>query len=89
MSSPDPIMLAILTAAPKPKADHVPTIRFDVPQLTTEQIVNSVQHDKPVWRTLDVLIRESIEDKRAKKLSDLYDLNTILEPEFETREFGI
>ena len=67
----------------------VPTIRFDIPQLTTEQIVNSVQNNKPVWRTLDALINESIEEKRAKKLSDLYDLTPIPKPEFEEREFGI
>lgn len=73
----------------KPKPATVPTIRFDVPPLTTEQIVSSVQNNKPVWRTLDVLINESIEEKRAKKLSDLYDLTPIPKPEFEEREFGI
>ena len=68
---------------PKPEST-VPTIRFDVPPLTTEQIVNSVQNDKPVWRTLQALHEESIEDRRAKALERRHPtLTPIPQPEWE------
>lgn len=74
----------------KPKEPaNVPSIRFDVPPLTTEAIVKSVSGTGGPWRSLTEVICESIEDRRAKKLSDLYDRTEIPQPEFETREFGI
>jgi hypothetical protein len=77
-----------LKGKPKPAA-NLPTLRFDVPELTQEILVKSVQSGVGPWRTLEAIHRESIEEKRAKKLSDLYDRTEIPEPLFEEREFGI
>jgi hypothetical protein len=71
----------------KPETEpDVPTIHFHVPKLTTEQIVNSVQSGKPVWRTLQALHEESIEERRSKRLSDQFDLTPIPEPYFESED---
>jgi len=71
---------------PKPKADNVPTLRFDLPPLTTEQIVESVQNNKPVWRTLEAIYRESIEEKKAKAFERRYAMTPIPEPVFDSED---
>jgi hypothetical protein len=58
-----------------------------VPPVTTETILESL-HGLG-WKDLQAVYRESVEERRAKKLSDQYDRTAIPEPEFEEREFGI
>jgi hypothetical protein len=71
----------------KPKAEPtVPTIRFDVPPLTDADIVKSVSGNGGPWRSLQDVYRESIEEKRAKRLSDRFDVTPIPTPEFESEE---
>jgi len=67
---------------PKPEAT-VPTIRFDVPPLTPEQIAKSVSGTGGPWRSLQDVYKESIEEKRAKRLSDRYDMTLIPQAEWE------
>lgn len=64
----------------------VPTIGFDVPPLTEADIVKSVSGTGGPWRSLQDVYRESIEEKRAKRLSDRYDTTPIPEPYFDSED---
>jgi len=81
MSTP----LDVLNRPPKPKADsHV--LRFDIPKLTPEALVNAVQNDKPIWKLLSQCAVEDEAAKRAKRISDRYDQTPIPEPEWEPND---
>jgi hypothetical protein len=83
MSSP----LDVLNRQPKPKADtHVPALRFDIPTLTPEDIVKSVQSNKPLWRLLSQAAAEDEAAKRAKRISDRYDMTPIPQAEWEPND---
>jgi hypothetical protein len=70
----------------KPKPE-VPTIHFDLPPpLTPEQIAKSISGNGGPWRSLQDVYRESIEDRWAKRLSDLYDMTVIPEPEWDPED---
>lgn len=86
----NPITLADVEAflsqkKPKPEPT-VPTLRFDLPPLTDADIVKSVSGEGGPWRSLQDVYRESIEEKRAKKLSDLFDMTPIPPPDFESED---
>jgi hypothetical protein len=66
-----------------------PKIHFHLPPLGRKEIVENVMYNKGGWRTLEAVHRESIEERRAKKLSDLYEFTEIPSAEFDEREFGI
>lgn len=67
---------------PKPAAT-VPTIRFDIPKLTPQDIVNNVFHGKGGWKTLQQATNETAEAERQRKLDERFGMNTIPEPEFD------
>jgi len=73
----------------KPKPE-VPTIRFDLPPpLTPEQIAKSVAGNGGPWRSLQDVYRESIEEKRAKRLADRYDMTLIPQAEWDPEDWHI
>ena len=66
---------------PKPKAETVPTLHFHVPKLTGQQIVESVQKDKALWKLLSQTALESEGEKRAKALERKWGMTPIPEPD--------
>jgi hypothetical protein len=68
---------------------HVPEIRFDIPKLTPDALVNAVQNDRPIWKLLSQAALEDEAAKQAKKLSDRYDQTPIPAPEFETEDWHL
>jgi hypothetical protein len=73
----------------KDKTDNVPTIRFDIPPLTTEAIVKSVQQDKAIWKSLQQTAVEDEATKRAKAMSDRYDMTPIPKPEWDPEDWHL
>jgi hypothetical protein len=70
----------------KPKANNVPTLHFDVPPLTLTDIVNNVFHDKGGWKTLDRVLAEADNVRRARKFREKYELTPIPEPQFDPED---
>jgi hypothetical protein len=84
----DHIMLEILrkdieSKKPQPQADTVPTIRFDVPPITTETILEAVKRGRGPWRNVDEIIRETKEEERRRKYELKYGWNEIPKPEWD------
>ena len=65
------------------KPDTVPTIRFDIPPLTTQDIVDNVFHNKGGWTSLAQAAAETAEGIRQRRISEKYDMTPIPRPEFE------
>jgi len=65
----------------KPK-DNVPSLYYEVPELTSEILVNSVQTGVAPWRLLSDIARESIEEQKARKLREKYEMVRIPQPEW-------
>lgn len=74
----------------KPEPATVPTIRFDLPPLTSEAIVKSVSGTGGPWRNLQDVYRESLEDQKAQALDRRYGMTPIPEPDgfFDTEDLG-
>jgi hypothetical protein len=73
-ASPDPRVLEILREGiegrkKQTKSDKVPTMRFNLPELTPELLVKSVQSGVAPWRLLSDVARESIEEQKAPQTS--------------------
>ena len=88
MKTPDQLMPEGEPHKPNSQPDS-PTIHFHAPKLTGRQIVDSVQNNKPLWRTLQQTAIEDEATKRAKALSDRYDMTPIPRPEFDEEDWHL
>ena len=70
----------------KPKANNVPTIRFDVPPLTPADIVSNVCDNRGGWKTLDRVLAEADNERRARKFREKYEMTEIPQPRFDPED---
>lgn len=79
-------LVARIEAESNPVPKHVPTLRFEVPPITAEDVVNNVCHNKGGWKTLQQVHTETLEARRQKKLSDRYEMVLIPLPVFDPED---
>jgi hypothetical protein len=70
----------------KPKTNNVPTIHFDAPPVTPADIVNNVFNGKGGWKTLDTVLAEADNERRARKFREKYEMTPIPLPRFDPED---
>jgi hypothetical protein len=76
----DPVMLSLISRE-KPK--HEPTVPESAADVTGQHIVNSVMYGRGEWRTIDRVLAEAANERRARKIREKYEMTPIPIPEWE------